>query len=134
MSFRSRGNRNAEARSVTANRDSSLSGADGRRARPQFWFRLEVTTAAERRAAPEKSQNRRATGWESVSNGDQLAYPEQRKWISGDAEGCACSGSHGRGRRFETCSAHPKPQVSPVSKAGGLTCLYKLANLLKGPG
>jgi hypothetical protein len=40
----------------------------------------------------------------------------------------------GGGRRFEACSAHPKPQVSPVSKAGGLTCLYKLANLLKGPG
>jgi hypothetical protein len=106
MSFRSRGNRNAEGRSVTACRDSSLSGADGRRTLPQFWFGLEVTIAAECRAIPEKSQNRPATGWESVSNGDQLAYPEQRKRISGDVEGCACSGSHGRGRRFETCSAH----------------------------
>jgi hypothetical protein len=105
MSFWSRGNRNAEGRSVTANRDSSLSGADGRRGSAVILVPTGSYDHSRAQSRPRIIQNRRATGWESVSNGDQLAYPEQQKWISGDVEGCACSGSHGRGRRFETCSA-----------------------------
>jgi hypothetical protein len=72
-----------------------------------FWFRPEVTRAAERGTVPEKSPNR-TSGWQTVSDGDQRTESEHPKRISKDAEGCAFSGSHARGRRFETCSAHER--------------------------
>jgi hypothetical protein len=65
----------------------------------------------ERGNVPEFSQNRRGNGHPVVSVGYRDIVSGKPKRIARDTEEHGFSDLQGGGRRFEACSAHPKPHV-----------------------
>ena len=73
-------------------------------------------TRAEHESDPESSQNRRGTWYPAVSERHRVIVFCKPKRIARDIEEHGFSDLHGKGRRFEACSAHAKKPTGPAGR------------------